>query len=291
MSPAKRKKKTEEEREKPLPFPTNHEGGSALVRHPHLQFVIIGAAILCWLTFYSFTSSDITWGEFSLKKPEIRETLVRDASADTVKALRKLLAWYDAGYVRPVRTLDTTKQRVLLFGDSELEGFMPALSDYCIENGHQLNSVVWYSSTTKSWGNCDTLTHFIKEFKPTYVIACLGLNEVLIPNVKDRQQSIRHIMEQCAGLKFIYVGPAAWREDMGIDKLLMSTVGRGRYYQSKKLVLDRARDGAHPTRMAARIWMDKVAEWIVNESKYPIRLNKPNERHKVPPMVILRPAV
>jgi hypothetical protein len=247
--------------------------------------------ILGWLVFYSFTEKNIIIGDTELKKSEIRETLVRDADGDTVLAHTKLIAWYDSGFIQPQRVLDTTGQRVLLFGDSELEGFMPALSDYCIENGHVLNSVVWYSSSTKSWGSCDTLTHFIKQFKPTYVIACLGLNEILIPNVKDRQKCVKHIMDQCAGLKFIYVGPAAWKEDMGIDKMLLSTVGKSRYYQSKKLVLDRAKDGAHPTRMAARIWMDKVAEWIVNESKYPIKLNKPSERHRTPPMVILKPAV
>jgi hypothetical protein len=290
MPVTRKKKKPVPVREKPVLFPAGSKG-DPLIRDPHLQIVAIGAALLAWLAFYSFSSATITWGDTPFKKSGIKEILVRDASADTVHASSRMIAWYDSGFVKPQRELDTTKQRVLLFGDSQLEGFMPALNDYCIENGHELHSVVWYSSSTRLWGSCDTLSYFINKFKPTYVIACLGLNEILIPDVDDRKKNVKYIMDQCKGLKFIYVGPAAWKEDMGIDKMLLTTVGRQRYYQSKKLTLDRAKDGAHPTRTAARIWMDKVAEWIVNESKYPIKLNKPSERHRTPPMVILRPAV
>ncbi|HEY6162559.1 MAG TPA: hypothetical protein VI112_15125 [Bacteroidia bacterium] len=291
MSPKRKKKlKETEERERPVLAPAR-DGKSLLIKDPHLQFVFICFCVMAWLAFYSFMDGSITVGKNELRKSEVKQTLVRDAEEDTLLTAEKLAMTPVDKAVVTKRVVDTTGQRVLLFGDSELEGFMPALSDYCVENGHQLNSVVWYSSSTELWGNCDTLTYYIRKFKPTYVIACLGLNELFVREPQERKKYVRHIMDQCDSLKFIYVGPAFWKEDTGLDKMLMSTVGKGRYFQSKVLKMDRSHDGAHPTRAAARVWVDKVAEWIVNESKYPIKLTKPTEKHRTPPMVILRPSV
>jgi hypothetical protein len=47
-------------------------------------------------------------------------------------------------------------------------------------------------------------------------------------------------------------------------------MGKDRYYASKNLKYDRISDGAHPTRKSSNMWAEKIAEWIVNESKYPI---------------------
>ena len=285
---AKKKKKIiSSDREMPVSAPP-YAGSFPLIKDPHLQFVLILFLALSWLAFYSFTGSEITWGDHSLKKPEIKETLVQQFDPDSM--IGKGLALKDSVPVDTIRRIDTSAQRVLHFGDSQLEGFMPALNDYCIENGHELNSVVWYSSSTLQWGKSDTLSYFIRKFKPTYVIACLGLNELFINKPQERNKYVRHLMNECDSLKFIYVGPAFWKEDTGLDKMLLSTVGRKQYFQSKLLKMDRTKDGAHPTRNAARSWVDTVASWIVNESKYPIKLNKPVQKHRSPPMIILSPS-
>ena len=60
-----------------------------------------------------------------------------------------------------------------------VEGLSRRLGDYAGENGHKLYTVIWYSSTTERWGTTQTLEHFIAEYKPTYVLICLGSNEFI----------------------------------------------------------------------------------------------------------------
>ena len=66
-----------------------------------------------------------------------------------------------------VQQVDTTKQRILLVGESMVEGLSRPFADYCAANGHEYNAVCWYSSTTKHWAVTDTLQHFINKFNPT----------------------------------------------------------------------------------------------------------------------------
>lgn len=44
---------------------------------------------------------------------------------------------------------DTMPKSILFIGDSMLEGLSPRLAAYAKHNGHRLNSVIWYSSTTE----------------------------------------------------------------------------------------------------------------------------------------------
>ncbi|MDR1738077.1 MAG: hypothetical protein LBR66_04560, partial [Candidatus Symbiothrix sp.] len=46
---------------------------------------------------------------------------------------------------------DTARQRILFIGDSMLEGLGKRMKYYAGENGHELQYVIWYSSTTKTW--------------------------------------------------------------------------------------------------------------------------------------------
>ena len=52
--------------------------------------------------------------------------------------------------VEPQVVVDTLPQRILFVGDSMLEGLSPRLAAYAKHNGHELYSVIWYGSTTKS---------------------------------------------------------------------------------------------------------------------------------------------
>ena len=73
--------------------------------------------------------------------------------------------------------LDTTKQRILLMGDSECGGLCYQLNDYCIQNGHQLvASFVWNSATILNFAYSDTIIKIIEKYKPTYIFIVLGLN-------------------------------------------------------------------------------------------------------------------
>lgn len=173
--------------------------------------------------------------------------------------------------------LDTLPKTILFVGDSMLEGLSPRLAAYAKENGHTLYTAIWYGSTTERWGKSDRLKSLKSRYKPDYIVVCLGGNELFIRDiVKKRAGYVDAILSQIGGTPYVWIGPPNWKEDTGINALLQSKVGDGRFFLSAHLRLDRAKDGAHPTRDAAAVWMDTVADWIVEKSDCPIRLNRPS---------------
>ena len=84
-----------------------------------------------------------------------------------------------------------------------VEGLSRRLGDYAGENGHKLYTVIWYSSTTERWGTTQTLEHFIAEYKPTYVLICLGSNELFINDLANRTQYVQQLVKKIA-LKRIF---------------------------------------------------------------------------------------
>ena len=84
--------------------------------------------------------------------------------------------------------VDTAAQTILFIGDSMLEGLGPRLAAYASHNGHTLYNVVWYSSTSEVWGRSDKLQSYIRRLHPTYVIVCLGANELFVPRIAERRR-------------------------------------------------------------------------------------------------------
>lgn len=177
--------------------------------------------------------------------------------------------------------LDTTSKTILFFGDSMLEGLSPRLADYCKENGHTLYSVIWYSSTTQTWGDCDTLQVFLRRHKPDYVIVCLGANELFVSDIaRKREQPMRHILSMIGDRPLLWIGPPNWREDTGINDFLESHLPKGAFFLTNGMQFDRKRDGAHPTAASARVWMDSVARWMSLHAAHPIKMETPPDSVK-----------
>lgn len=186
--------------------------------------------------------------------------------------------------------LDTIPQSILFIGDSMLEGLGPRMGAYAKKNGHRLRNVIWYSSTTETWGSCDTLKHFIRKFKPSYIIVCLGANELFVRNIKTkRNKYLNNILSQIGNIPYVWIGPPNWKEDTGINQMLQESLRDGSFFLSKNLKFDRSSDGAHPTRSSAAKWMDSVARWMVNESVHPIKMEMPDEKSARATTVILQP--
>ncbi|MDE6716042.1 MAG: SGNH/GDSL hydrolase family protein [Muribaculaceae bacterium] len=174
---------------------------------------------------------------------------------------------------------DTASKSILFIGDSMLEGLYPRLAAYAKQNGHKLNTVIWYSSTSQVWGECDTLSHFIKQFSPDYIFVCLGANELFIKDIKKkRAKYVDHILNEIGDRHFLWIGPPNWKEDTGINDLLESKLPKGSFFLSNGMKFDRAKDGAHPTRSSAALWMDSVARWMPGNALYPIKLDKPTQK-------------
>lgn len=174
---------------------------------------------------------------------------------------------------------DTMPKVVLFVGDSMVEGLSPRMAAYADAAGHKLFTVIWYGSTTEKWGATHRLRQYVDRFRPDYVMICLGGNELFLRDVeRQRSAAVDSIIADTRGLPFVWIGPPNWRPDTGINKLIASHVGDGRFFLSANLKLDRASDGAHPTRDASVEWMDSVARWMASKADCRLRLDKPRRR-------------
>ena len=172
---------------------------------------------------------------------------------------------------------DTSAHRILFVGDSMVEGLRYRLSQYAVANGHTMQCVIWYSSSSKYWAKSDTLTHFIKKFDPTYIFLCMGANELFVRNLEERDAAVGEIIREIGDLPFIWIGPPNWKPDTGINDILLAHCGKKRYYPSLRLKYERAKDGAHPVLKSYNMWADSVSTWLRDSSAHPIRWEIPEK--------------
>lgn len=205
--------------------------------------------------------------------------------ADTARAVR------DTNYFYPMDTVgDSSSVKFLLIGDSMNEFLRLRLNDYCIANGYKMECVIWYGATTKQYGTCDTLAYFIRKFHPNYVLLTIGANELFIRDIiKKRTPYVQHIVRQLGNVPFVWVGPPNWKDDTGINELILSHVGPSRYFESKKLTFNRCKDGAHPTKKSAFLWMDEIAAYLSTEAQYKVAMEISDTNYKkIPHTTVLQ---
>lgn len=178
--------------------------------------------------------------------------------------------------------LDSTKQRILLMGDSECGGLCYQLNDYCIQNGHQLvASFVWNSATILNFAYSDTVNKIIEKYKPTYIFIVLGLNELYARDLTKRKQAAQILAKKIEGIPYTWVGPANYVNDRGINQVFYESAEKGSFYLTKKLNLPKGGDNRHPSSKGYRIWMDSLAVWVEKDAKYKIVLTPPVKRNRL----------
>lgn len=237
-----------------------------------ISFLVITFVLL---SIYSFTDYELKIAGIELKKSNIKNFILGIPDNNIGKTLTRL------DTIKKKNEMDTTAQRILLIGDSMLEHLSQRMKDYTYFNGHELKTVIWYSAQTKWYGSSDTLSYFIKKFKPTYVFLVLGANELFVRDIiKKRTKYVKNILQQLDTVKYVWVGPPNWKDDTGINTMILRNVGNDRYFPSKNLNYKRTRDGAHPTTASAAMWMDSIAVWVMNESRYPILMKTPKNKSK-----------
>ncbi len=242
---------------------------------PVWNFIIM--LLITWLVLalYSFSDVKLKIGNIEIKKSGIKEFIL----GDTTRELAKI------AYTEPYhkRKIDSSKQKILLIGDSMLEQLRWKMRDYCDYNGHELYVVIWYSAQSKWYGESDTLKYFINKIKPTYIFLVLGANELFVRNIKTRRAKyIISILNQIGNIPYVWIGPPNWKKDTGINDLILRFVGSDHFFPSYKVSLNnprftRYKDGAHPKPQAAQIWMDSIAVWVMKYSAHPILMNKPDK--------------
>ena len=232
---------------------------------------------------YSLAPWTLQVGRLELKKIDLPDAL-RIVPEQAVAAADKKDSFTPA-------PLDTARQRILFFGDSMLEGLSRRFADYAEANGHDLQSVLWYSSTTQLWAETDTLQHFLRQANPTFIVICLGSNELFVRDLPKRNQYVEQILRKVGNVPYVWISPPNWKDDTGINDAILRHVGPHRYFDSRHLTLQRGRDGAHPTFEAAATWMDKAAAWMQSDSTaHPIRLLPPQKKAEHRKLKLLMPA-
>lgn len=270
---------------------------SKTFKHPYTALIFVLLLLIMWLFSYSYSKITYNIFGFDLKKSEMAafaQINDKDFQDSTKNDFQESLANVSEPDEQEIaipepepKKPDTTAQNFLLIGDSMLEGLRRRLFDYCKENNHAMNVVIWYSSSTLWYGNCDTLKFFIEKYKPSYVLISLGTNEQFVKDLDRRNKCIKNITQQIGGLPFVWVGPPSWKKDTGINDLIKKNVGEGHYFDSSTLTLARAKDGAHPTKHAAVQWMDSLAVFLNKDAAHPLRLNFPQTVQKTFPNTLL----
>ena len=266
---------------------------SSRVKTLLILFIVTAAAI-----GYALTPQTIGEGQLSLKKvswpfgggwkvegggriPEAREhSSFRSALP---------LCTFRSKNLQP-STKDTTRQRILFIGDSMLEGLMKRFADYAAENGHELNVVLWYSSSTERWGTTAVLDRYMKKYSPTFVVICLGSNELFVRDLAAREKFVARMVQKIDSVPFVWISPPNWCKDTGINDLIARQIGARRFFDSRGLTLERGSDHMHPTMRAAAQWMDSVAVWMGStQTAYPILMNRPQKKGRAAHVTLLQP--
>lgn len=257
-------------------------------RFIYIKLIGILVIPLIFITYYSFSDTEIGIGEFILQKADIKSHFTRK---DITPVVVTDTLTTDSVEVVPEQIIvnDTTSQRILFFGDSMVEGLSKRMRQYAAANNHELLNIIWYSSSTKIWSESDTLNHFLKQFEPTYIMVCMGGNELFVRDLDKRNNYIKNIVRQISDKPYIWIGPPNWKEDTGINNLIEENVETFRFFPSKNLTYERSKDGAHPTFASAAKWMDSIAVWMNDETHYRIRMDFPQSAEQKGKTIMLQP--
>lgn len=255
---------------------------------PDVKVLLLGLAALAIFLFYSLSpfqigeeNSEIRKADFlTLATPAALPDSTLSAKTDTIVIIEE---------EKPFAP-DTTKQKIFFFGDSMVDYLGRPFESYAEKNGHTIESVVWFSSTTQHWAQTDTLQYFLNKYDPSYIVICLGSNEIFAKDNERRKNWVKEIEAKLGDRPYIWISPPNWKEVYDFTDMLRETVGKDRFFDSTHLVMERGSDHAHPTYDAAISWMDTVATWMQSkESRYPIIMEKPDEKVRVKHLHMLKP--
>jgi hypothetical protein len=243
----------------------------------YIKIVTILAVPLVILLVYAIIPYRIHAGSFTLEKIDLGNAIGLDPRSIFPDDSVMLAKTDSTASLEKENKVDTVSKRILIFGDSMVEGLTPRLADYCAQNGHTLYSVCWYGSSTVGWaGRIDSLRSYVAWASPDYIMVSLGGNELEARDTQRRRECIMQIMEVIGNRPCVWIATPSWVEKPTITEIQKDIVGKNRYYDTTKLTLQRGPDHMHPTFSAFAIWMDSVAVWLGSpQTAHPIKMQFP----------------
>lgn len=243
----------------------------------YVKTIAVLATPLLLLLIFAISPYHIDIAGYTLQKINLDNTIGIDLSS-IFRDDKDMLAKADS-IAEQEAEVDTAAQRILIFGDSMVEGLTPRLADYCAQNGHTLYSICWYGSTTVGWaGRIDSLRSYVAWASPDYIMVTLGGNELETRDTQHRKECVMQIMEVIGNRPCVWIATPSWVENPTIIGIQQNVVGKKRFFDSTKLTLQRGSDHMHPTLSAFNQWVDSIAQWISSPATaHPIRMDRPTE--------------
>jgi lysophospholipase L1-like esterase len=237
-----------------------------------MRWAVLGVVVISIFVIYS------VWNMGSENKAKLQENAKKDSVALAESKEAEFLNAQKAAELNPV---DTTRQHILFIGDSMAEGLKYSFQQYSLHNRHQLTVIAKTSAGIVSWVGRDSLgklRNTIEQIKPSYVIICLGSNELFTKYLDQYGKYLDNVVNQLGSTKFIWICPPNWKDDLGLTDLIARKVGEKRFFPSKKMKIPRAGDGIHPTFEGYGHWADSIAHWLMYDAAYKIQMEKMPEK-------------
>ncbi len=236
---------------------------------PRFQVLTLLAGIWVYLAGYAMTDKVEVAG-ILLEHSEIKTLLRPEILRPAVK--KNVFDFFAVQKMKAKPVMDKRPKTILLTGDSMSEGLLFAFLPVAQRNGHTFYGVPYYGSTTKTYALSDTLPALIRRYKPDYILFTLGGNELFIRNPEKRLEYVQRIKAQAGNLPIVWIGTPNWKKDTGMTDVIMRVFNDDDFFDSRQIILPRAKDGAHPTREGSGIWADSIRKWIMEQSRFPIAL-------------------
>lgn len=195
-----------------------------------------------------------------------------------VSARVRLIYLPDTISYTPVPKSDSSEQHILFMGDSQAGGLLRLFNDYCVENGHKMVAAhVWNSASIFNFGYSNRVDEYIQRYKPTLIVIVLGLNELFSRDIPKRTQAAKLLRSKIGNIPYLWIGPANFTEDSGINKVYEQVATSERFVLSKHLNLPKGTDNRHPNREGYKIWMEYIAGFVRSSEIYDFKFDIPKK--------------
>jgi len=238
---------------------------------------------LQWICDMNTTQADTCFtGTFSLQKTNAssssQDTIISTPQKKDSNAKNYILYLPDTSSNPQLTKSDTNAQRIILMGDSEAGGLLSVFNDYCVENGHTLAATMtWYSATIFNYGYSNYVEEFINQYQPTLIVVVIGLNELHARDLGKRTEAANLLKNKFNNIPYLWIGPANYAEDKGINSVFEKTATTERYVVSKNLNLPKGEDQRHPNSAGYKIWMRHIAQFIQDSELYDFKFENPKK--------------
>lgn len=170
-----------------------------------------------------------------------------------------------------IETDSTGIRKVLFIGDSMTGWMAERLNAYGDINGFEVATVIWDGSTIQKWAKSQKLPDIIEETAPDAIFICLGMNELFEPNPDSKLKDYVETLKSDFGeIPFLWIGPPSFPGQApgeALNNWLEKELGERNFFRSFNLDLSRqSKSNPHPSRKGIEEWMDKVVEWIPDNS-------------------------